>query len=72
MQVVFSYVSLILFFQLSNFATGMIKGIVTIQSYLDYPDSVGQTHFLVCLCNPNCLDNKNDVNTVCCKSKLVL
>ena len=30
-----------------------------IQSYLDYPDSVGQTHFLVCLYNPNCLDNKN-------------
>ena len=47
-------------------------GCKEVQSYLDYPDSVGQTHFLVCLCNPNCLDNKNDVNTVCCKSKLVL
>ena len=42
------------------------------QSYLDYPDSVGQTHFLVCLYNPNCLDNKNDGNTVCLPANATL
>ena len=35
-----------------------------LQSYLDYPDSVGQTHFLVCLYNPNCLDNNNNTNAI--------
>ena len=43
-------------------------GPILVQSYLDYPDSVGQTHFLVYLYNPNCLDNKNDLCTGQCRT----
>ena len=46
--------------------------VVMIQSYLDYLDSVGQTHFLVCLYNPNCLDNKNALKLFALKLSQVL
>ena len=38
------------------------RPIILLQSYLDYPDSVGQTQLFVYLYNPNCLDNENDGN----------